>query len=145
MYGMMTPFFMHGFPYVHISAKLPQLAYRNSSEFLFPYFKSDLIEGDTSICCVFLRLVSDMVTLVKLRSSDHDQCCYFFAAAQWDRRASRRQGRQCGPVKHGFSARPISREGLIHGTQSKHLQHNHPFEKRILQWSRFGGFPLTED
>jgi hypothetical protein len=49
--------FMHGFPYVHISAKFPQRAHRSSGELLFPFFKSALIEGDISICCVFLRLV----------------------------------------------------------------------------------------
>ena len=103
--------FMHGFPYVHISAKFPQLAHRSPGEFLFPFFKSALIEGDTSIYCVFLRLVSDMVTLVKSRSSYHDQGCCFFVAARRGRRASRRQGRRCGLVRHGFLARPILGEG----------------------------------
>jgi hypothetical protein len=46
--------FMHGFPYVHLFAKFPQLAHRSSGEFLYPlFFKSALIEGDTSIVLCF--------------------------------------------------------------------------------------------
>ena len=113
IYGVTNSIFMHRFPYVHLFAKFP---HRSSGEFLFPFFKSALIEGDASISCVFLRLVADMVTLVKLRSSNHDQGYCFFVAARRGRRASRHQGRRCGLVRHGFLARPVLGKGLIHDT-----------------------------
>jgi hypothetical protein len=111
MYGMITPFSCMGFHMYTYPTNFFSWPTGAPGGILFPFFKSALIEGDTSICCVFLRLMSDMVTLVKLRSSYHDQSCCFFVAARRGRRASRRQGRRGGLARHGFLARPALREG----------------------------------
>src|SRR5947209_6239771 len=107
-YNVKTPFHACGSICTHIRQISPN---GPLGEFHFPFFKSALIEVDTSISCVFLRRVTDVVTLVKLCSSDHGQGCCFFGAARQGRRAARRQGRRGGLVRHGFWARSVLGEG----------------------------------